>query len=126
MKLDLLNQMVLVNIDEKDIIKILIKLGFDPKKKGKFIVSKIPTWRPDISSEIDLVEEVIRIVGFDRIQSIEPEKRRTKPTLNFFQKNFHLSQRSVASKGYYETITWSFCNEEINDKFRENFEKIKI
>ena len=122
----IISKTVGISINEKDIIKILIKLGFDPKKKGKSIILKIPSWRPDISSEIDLVEEVIRIIGFDKIKSIEPEKKRTKPTLNFFQKNFHLSQRSVASKGYYETITWSFCNEEINDKFRENFEKIKI
>ena len=32
----------------------------------------------------------------------------------------------MASKGYYETITWSFCDEKINDKFRENLETTKI
>ena len=37
-----------------------------------------------------------------------------------------MSQRSVASKGYYETITWSFCDEKTNEKFRENIEKIEI
>ena len=44
-------------------------------------------------------------LGFENVKSIEPEKVRTKSTLNFFQKHFHLAQRSVASKGYYETIT---------------------
>ena len=123
---ELVSKTVGINIEKKYIIKILNKLGFEPQKKGKYIVSKVPSWRPDIFSEIDLVEEVVRILGFDKIKSIEPEKKRLKPTLNFFQKNFHLSQRSVASKGYYETITWSFCDEKINEKFRENIEKIKI
>ena len=57
--------------------------------------------------------------GFEKIKSIEPEKNRTKPTLNYFQKHFHLAQRSVASKGYLETITWSFTDEKINNKFKE-------
>ncbi len=115
-----------IKINEVDIIKILNKLGFETKKKSKSIEIKVPTWRPDIFGQIDLVEEVTRILGFDNIKSIEPEKIRLKPTLNFYQKHFHLSQRSVASKGYYETITWSFSDEKINDKFRENLETVKI
>ena len=79
---------------------------FKTKKKGKDISVEIPSWRPDIYGQIDLVEEIIRIKGFDKIQSVEPEKKRLKPTLDFFQRHFHLAQRSVASKGYLETITW--------------------
>ena len=122
----LVSRTVGIKIKDKDIIKILNKLGFDTKKKNNYIEIKVPSWRPDIFGEIDLVEELIRILGFDNIKSIEPEKVRTKPTLNFFQRHFHLAQRSVASKGYYETITWSFCDEKINDKFRENLETTKI
>ena len=76
--------------------------------------------------QIDLVEEIIRIKGFDKIESIEPDKKRLKPTLNFFQRHFHLAKRSVASKGFLETITWSFTDEKINNKFREKTEEIKI
>ena len=70
------------------------------KKKGKIFSVKVPTWRPDIFGEIDLVEEVIRILGLDNIKSIEPEKNRIKPTLNFYQKHNQIAQRSVPSKGY--------------------------
>ena len=122
----LVSRTIGINVKDKDIIKILNKLGFETKKKGKNIEIKVPSWRPDIFGEIDLVEEVIRILGFDNIKSIEPEKNRVKPTLNFYQRHFHLAQRSVASKGYYETITWSFSDESINDKFRENYNTIKI
>ncbi len=115
-----------INVKEKNITNILNKLGFETKKKVKNIEIKVPSWRPDIFGEIDLVEEVIRILGFENVKSVEPEKVRTKPTLNFYQKHFHLAQRSVASKGYYETITWSFSDEKINDSFRENFETTRI
>ena len=125
-KSNLVSKTIGIKINEKDIIKILTRLGFETKKKNKLIEIKVPTWRPDIFGEIDLVEEIIRILGFDNIKSIEPEKIRIKPTLNFYQKHFHLAQRSVASKGYYETITWSFSDDKINDKFKEGLKTIKI
>ena len=80
--------------------RILNSLGFDMKiKKNKFLV-KIPTWRPDIYQDVDIIEELIRIKGFDKISLIHPERSRSKDTLSFEQKLFHLSQRAVATKGY--------------------------
>tara|TARA_Y100001970_G_scaffold67532_1_gene86107 strand:- start:943 stop:3291 length:2349 start_codon:yes stop_codon:yes gene_type:complete len=115
-----------IEIKTNEIIKILEKLGFKIKKKGKKLNIEIPSWRPDVYGQIDLVEEIIRIKGFDKIKSVEPEKKRYKPTLDFFQRNFHLAQRSVASKGYFETITWSFTDEKINNIFIENLPEVKI
>ena len=115
-----------IKIKTNEIIKILEDLGFKIKKKRKILKVEIPTWRPDVYGQIDLVEEIIRIKGFDKIQSVEPEKKRLKPTLDFFQRHFHLAQRSVATKGYLETITWSFTDEKNNNSFRENKEEVKI
>ena len=95
-------------------------LGFKIKKNRKDLEVEIPSWRPDILDQIDLVEEVIRIKGFDKINSIKPEKERLKATLNYIQRHFHLAQRSVASKGYLEAITWSFTDERINKFFLAN------
>ena len=122
----LVSKTIGIKINSSEVIKILEDLGFKIKKNGKNLNVEIPSWRPDIYGQIDLVEEVIRIKGFDKIQSVEPEKKRLKPTLNFFQKHFHLAQRSVASKGYLETITWSFTDEKSNNFFRENLEEVKI
>ena len=122
----LASKIVGIQIKTNEIIKILEDLGFNLKKKSKTLEIQVPSWRPDIHADIDLVEEIIRIKGFDKIQSIEPEKKRTKPTLDFFQKNFHLAQRSVASKGYLETITWSFTDDKLNNIFRENYQEVKI
>jgi len=115
-----------IQIKNSEITKILEDLGFTTKRKGKKLIVEIPSWRPDIYGQIDLVEEIIRIKGFDKIKSVEPEKKRLKPTLNTFQRHFHLAQRSVASKGYLETITWSFTDEKINKIFLEDHQEVKI
>ena len=113
-----------ISISEAD--KILSSLGFKVKKTKKILKVEIPSWRPDILQDVDLIEELIRIKGFDKIQVIEPEKRREKETLNFKQRVFHLSQRSLASKGYMETVTWSFTDSNIDTQFSKGEKEIKI
>ena len=86
----------------------------------------MPTWRPDINLDEDIIEELIRIKGFEKIQLIKPEKNRTQETLNFKQKLFHLSQRAVASKGYLETVTWSFTDSKVDKQFSKGEKEISI
>jgi len=113
-------------INDNEIIKILNNLGFKIAKKKYELELIIPSWRPDITQTIDVVEEIVRIKGYDNIKTIEPEKTRIKDTLNKKQKLFHFLQRSVASKGYYETVTWSFTDSKINQLFKEKYKEIKI
>ena len=122
----MVSKIIGIKVNLNQILKILEKLGFNLKKKGKNFIVKVPTWRPDIFGEIDLVEEVIRIVGLENIKPIEPEKKRNKATLNFYQRHFHLAQRSVASKGYFEIVTWSFTDENLNNNFKGEIDTIKI
>jgi phenylalanyl-tRNA synthetase beta chain len=115
-----------IPIAAKEIDKILSSLGFKCKKSKKIIKVEVPSWRPDISLDEDLIEELIRIKGFNNIKLIEPEKKRTKDTLTFKQKLFHLSQRSLASKGYMEIITWSFTDSKIDKQFSKGEKEIPI
>ena len=114
------------DIDHKEMIKILTNLGFEIKKQKKLLLLIVPSWRPDIEQEVDIVEELVRIIGYDKIKMIEPEKIRKKKTLNQIQKLFHFFQRAIASKGYLEAITWSFTDSKINQLFIENNTEIKI
>ena len=113
-------------IDQKEMIKILTNLGFKIKKQKKLLLLAVPSWRPDIEQEVDIVEELVRIKGYDQIKIIEPKKVRKKNTLNQTQKLFHFLQRAIASKGYLEAITWSFTDSKINQLFTENNKEIKI
>ena len=113
-------------ISVKETLKILNDLGFNCKKEKNYIKITIPSWRPDISQQVDIVEELVRISGYDRIKTIDPIKERNKSTLTKSQKLFHFLQRAVASKGYLEAITWSFADSKYNDFFKGKNKEIKI
>ena len=124
--IDLFNNTTGFKVEVREMIKILSDLGFLVKKNKKELNLKVPSWRPDILQPIDIVEEIVRIKGYDRIKTELPEKTRNKQTLNPHQKLFHFLQRSVASKGYYETVTWSFTDSKINELFKEEKPEVKI
>ena len=110
----------------KEMLKILENLGFKFKKEKKYFKLNIPSWRPVILQEVDIVEELVRISGYDKIKIIDPIKERSKSTLTQSQKLFHFLQRSIASKGYLEAITWSFTDANYNNHFKGPNREIKI
>jgi phenylalanyl-tRNA synthetase beta chain len=113
-------------ISSKEINKILENLGFKIKKDKNSLKLTVPSWRPDISQEVDIVEELVRIYGYEKINIIDPIKERTKSTLSQSQKLFHFLQRSIASKGYLEAVTWSFTDKKYNNYFKGENKEIKI
>ena len=115
------------SITSLEIKKILFSLGCSIKMSGKKMKILPPTWRPDIKEDVDLIEELTRIKGYDKVPLIHPEKENIKETLNDFkQKLFHFAQRSVASKGYTEAVTWSFTDSKIDNLFSELKNEIKL
>ena len=114
------------SISNAEIKKILVSLGCVLKITKKGIKVMPPSWRPDLKLDIDLIEELIRIKGYDQINLINPEKENIKNTLTYKQKLFHFSQRSVASKGFVEAITWSFTDSKVDSLFSELKKEIKL
>ncbi len=114
------------SITSAEIKKILSSLGCSLRMSGKKTKVLPPTWRPDIKEDIDLIEELTRIKGYDKIPLINPEKENIKDTLNYKQKLFHFAQRSVASKGYTEAVTWSFTDSKTDTLFSELKSEIKL
>ena len=123
---DSFEKIVGFKISIKEILSILNDLGFDSKKEKKHLKLVVPSWRPDIAQEIDIVEELVRITGYEKIKIIDPAKERIKSTLTQSQKLFHFLQRAIASKGYLEAITWSFTDTNYNDYFKGANKEIKI
>ena len=75
-------------ISIREMIKILDDLGFKIKKEKKNFKLNIQSWRPDISQQIDIIEELVRISGYDKIKTVYPQKERIKSTLTASQKMF--------------------------------------
>jgi phenylalanyl-tRNA synthetase beta chain len=107
-----------VAIDEIEQQRILESLGFDlgrveigPGAK-KWIVS-VPGWRPDIDGAADIVEEVIRIHGLDKVESVPLPRADgvAKPTATPAQMLERRVRRAAAARGLNEAVTWSFISE---------------
>jgi phenylalanyl-tRNA synthetase beta chain len=92
---------------------ILEKLGFAVSGSGETVTVAPPSWRPDVEGKADLVEEVIRIAGVDRIEP-KPLPRLeavvAKPILTPIQKRTRLARRTLATRGLVEAVTWSFIS----------------
>jgi phenylalanyl-tRNA synthetase beta chain len=92
---------------------ILEQLGFHISGAGDRVKVAPPSWRPDIEGKADLVEEVIRIAGVDRIEP-KPlpriEATVVKPSLTPIQRRTRLAKRALAVRGLVEAITWSFIS----------------
>ena len=126
LELEKFSKIIGFSITSSEIKKILSSLGCSLKMSGKKIKVLAPSWRPDIKEDVDLIEELARIKGYDKVPLINPEKENIKDTLNYKQKLFHFSQRSVASKGFTEAVTWSFTDSKADVLFSELKNEIKL
>lgn len=98
---------------------ILESLGFDWSGDGDTITVSVPGWRPDIDGEADIVEEVLRIEGYDKIPAT-PLPRTVeiaRPTLTLDQTRARAVKRRLATEGLYETVTWSFTDSRLAQFF---------
>ena len=88
---------------------ILARLGF-VIEGGKAIV---PSWRPDIDGKADIVEQIVRIAGLDRVPTVALPRLQPgvpKPVLTLLQKRTRLAKRTLAALGLKEAVTWSFIS----------------
>ena len=101
-----------VKIPEQDCIRILEALGFEISGTGEKIDCVIPPWRSDVIGEADLVEEIIRLWGFDEIPMVSMINKNVipQPALSTRQIREGTAKRSLAVRGMAEAVTYSFLS----------------
>jgi len=99
-----------LKLKDAEIKAILEKLGCTLAGKGKAMKVTVPTWRPDLHGAADLVEEVVRIAGLDRVMAAPLPRSAgvARPVLTERQKRARRARRTLAARGLVEAITWSF------------------
>ncbi|ATO58119.1 phenylalanine--tRNA ligase subunit beta [Bartonella sp. 1-1C] len=102
-----------LEIGPEQAFTLLTQLGFGLEGKGDVVTVTVPTWRLDIVGKADLVEEIMRIYGLDKIQPIPLESLAEvkQKTFTFLQICSHTARRILAYRGMMEAITWSFISE---------------
>ena len=114
-----------INISSKIIKSILNNLGFKISTKGSKIKLSIPSWRHDICNEEDIIEEIIRVYGYDKIPSQSIYISNNKKIDNRCQIRELNIKRSLIQRGLNETVTWSFMSKK-KSNFNEKNKPITI
>ena len=99
-----------VKLPDAEIKTTLEALGFAIEGKPNAAKVSVPSWRPDIHGTADLVEEVVRIAGMDRVPATPLPRMYgvTRAVLTEKQKRARRTRRLLASRGFVEAVTWSF------------------
>ena len=117
------DELVGIHVDVSRQVEILDALGFQPVQQDKSITVSVPPWRPDISGEADLVEEVTRINSLAKLQGKElakPQSGVTRTIITPIQKREQSIRRCLGSLDYMECITYSFSDRLVSSYFLES------
>jgi phenylalanyl-tRNA synthetase beta chain len=95
----------------REIAGVLGRLGFEAiQSSSNSLRVRVPSWRGDIEGKADLVEEIVRIIGVDRVPSVPFDRGEAprKPILTPIQRRRRKASRALAARGMIEAVTWSF------------------
>src|SRR3984885_12165181 len=91
---------------------ILGHLGFMMAGPGPVVKVAVPSWRTDVHGKADIVEEIVRIVGVDKVPMtpFDRGEEARKPILTQIQLRTRRAKRGLAARGMVEAVTWSFIS----------------
>jgi phenylalanyl-tRNA synthetase beta chain len=106
---DALRRLAGIDLPRTEIVRILTSLGFAVTGADRLDVAA-PSWRPDIHGSADLVEEIVRIHGLDKVPSAAMTRPSAvaRPILTPGQRRIGTIRRALASRGFNEAVHFSF------------------
>jgi len=117
-----------VEIENQVAKAILEKLGFLITINRDIWSIIPPSWRPDIDGVSDIVEEIIRVNGYDYIPSIKLPRKNyiAKPAMTIKHRQTSIASKILANRGYSEVITFSFLNEVMAKQFNGGIKELVL
>ena len=102
-----------------EVRRVLERLGFFAAGQGERVKVAVPSWRPDIHNKADLVEEVVRILGVDRVPFTPFDRGEAprRPVLTPIQQRTRKAKRALAARNLIEAVTWSFLGKKHAELF---------
>ena len=92
------------------VMDVFERLYFEPKLDGNMITCHIPSYRKDISIDVDLIEEVIRMVGYDILEDTLPKLDLTMGALDDRQKVIAQIEEIMLGFGAYQTLSYTLVS----------------
>ena len=117
-----------VAVAEDEALRILDSLGFEHTGNGEAITCAVPPWRGDVVGEADLIEEIVRIFGYDHIPNVSMTTHHAvpQPALGAGQIRERLAKRLLAARGMAEAVTFSFLSSETAALFAGGGEDLRL
>jgi phenylalanyl-tRNA synthetase beta chain len=126
MRVSRANRIIGVAIGAEEIALIFTRLGLTFTHDGDTFAVTPPPYRFDIEIEEDLIEEVARIYGFERIPARPPVATSEMRPTNETKRSIHVLRHAVAARDYAETVNFSFVDAEWEADFAGNTNPVKL
>jgi len=107
-------------LEAVEMAQILNRLGFDVDTTGEVYHVTVPTFRSDVTREIDLIEEIARVHGYDNIPTTLPKGDIPVPAPNSKTEVRRRIKYFLLGAGLMEAVNYSFCDPNCFDKIRLN------
>ena len=108
-----------VDVPQPEMKRILSHLGFMMAGPGPVVKIAVPSWRSDVAGKADIVEEIVRMVGVDKVPMTPFDRGNAprKPVLTQIQLRTRRAKRALAARGMVEAVTWSFISKPAAELF---------
>ena len=117
LRLGRLNQILGIDVPPQTAVDALARLGLSPAQREGSIDVSVPTWRLDLSIEADLIEEVARVMGYDKIPVRDEIAIRLTPPETALVTVGEV-RHTLAAAGYFEAVTVSFVTDALAGDFK--------
>ncbi|WP_144110686.1 phenylalanine--tRNA ligase subunit beta [Paraburkholderia sp. BCC1886] len=126
MRVSRANRIIGVKIGADEIAQIFTRLGLSFEHDGDTFSVMPPSYRFDIEIEEDLIEEVARIYGFEKIPARPPVATSEMRATNETQRSIHVIRHAIAARDYAETVNFSFVDAEWEQDFAGNDKPVRL
>jgi phenylalanyl-tRNA synthetase beta chain len=119
LRIERLERLLGERVADDDVVAILDRLGFEPRAADGRVAVTVPPWRDaDVQREVDLIEEVARIHGLDKLPTTLPARRDAVGALTEAQRLRRRLENVLRDRGLHECISYSFVAPEALAKLR--------
>ncbi|MFW0094457.1 MAG: phenylalanine--tRNA ligase subunit beta [Coxiella endosymbiont of Haemaphysalis qinghaiensis] len=115
-----------VEIADKEVHQILSSLGMTLQSKVKGWRVTVPSYRFDITQEVDLIEEVARLHGYERIPQTTMKRKIALISASETEVSLARIRHLMVDQGYNEVVNYSFVDDKLQNKLNPNLESLAL
>ncbi|HTW93285.1 MAG TPA: phenylalanine--tRNA ligase subunit beta [Tepidisphaeraceae bacterium] len=116
LRLSELKRILGISLETGAVMEAFSRLQLGPVLEGETITITVPSWRGDLNIEADLIEEAIRVIGYDKIP-VRPEISIRLPQADPAAAAMETIRQTLIGGGYFEAVTFSFVSDALKTDF---------